>query len=160
MQGQHARLRSTSSITQPMGGRSVPGSGGAKHARRGGGLTARLRRRVRAYRAVEFLSTHIPGHAGPGEECLLLVNVRQVVGQVRYRFCPTCTHGVITALTISEPFRDTGLGARALAHLRARHPGTTWQSTARPGEEGDLLLRMRLPGLASPPPCPHLPAAA
>ncbi|WP_405812663.1 MULTISPECIES: hypothetical protein [unclassified Streptomyces] len=155
MQGHHARLRSTPSI-QPTAVPSASGPARAKHARHDG-LTARLRRRIRAYTAVEFLSTHIPS---TGEECLLLVNVRQVVGQVRYQFCPTCARGTITAITISDPFRDTGLGTRALSHLRARHPGTTWQSTARTGVEDDLLLRMRMriPALPSPPPCPHTPA--
>ncbi|MEV4943140.1 hypothetical protein [Streptomyces zaomyceticus] len=160
MQGHHSRLKSTAS-TPSTAVRSASGSAGAKHARHGSGLAARLRRRIRACTAVEFLSTHIPGTTGLGEECLLLVNVRHVVGQVRYRFCPTCTRGVITTLTISEPFRDTGLGTRALSHLRARHPGTTWLSTARTDVvEDDLLLRMRIPGLTSPPLCPHAPAAA
>ncbi|MFJ8133901.1 hypothetical protein [Streptomyces hydrogenans] len=153
MQGHRARLRSTPSIP-PAAGLSASRATGAKHARRDG-LAARLRRRIRAYTAVDFLSTHLPGTTGPGEECLLLVNARQVVGQVRYQLCPTCARGVVTALTISEPFRDTGLGTRALFHLRARHPGTTWQSTVRTGVEDDLLLRGRIPALTSPPPCSH-----
>ncbi|MBL1110419.1 hypothetical protein JK361_38725 [Streptomyces sp. 5-8] len=120
-----------------------------------------MRRRIRAYTAVEFLSTHIPGSsAGHSEECLLLVNVRQVVGQVRYQVCSACDRGVITAVSINKPFRDTGLGTRALSHLRARHPGVTWQSTASAGVEDDLLLRMRIPALPSPPTCPHASALA
>ncbi|KPI20601.1 hypothetical protein OV450_0067 [Actinobacteria bacterium OV450] len=155
MQAQHARLKSTLSGPAP----TVPSpsrSAGGKHARHGG-LTARLRRRLLAYKAVDFLSTHIPDTSGPGEECLLLVNVRQVVGQVRYRFCPSCACGVIIAITINKPFRNTGLGTRALSHLRARHPGTTWLSAPDTGVgiEDDLLLRMRMPTVTSAPPCPH-----
>ncbi|MFJ9576238.1 hypothetical protein ACIRQF_07625 [Streptomyces sp. NPDC101191] len=156
MQGRHARFKSTPSI---LAARTASASTGAKHARPGG-FTTRLRRRLRAYTAVEFCSTHIPGTSGPGEECLLLVNGRQVVGQVRYQFCPTCAYGVITALSIHKPFRDTGLDTRALSHLRSRHPGTTWRSTVRTGTEDDLMLSMRIPVLPSPPPCPHAPALA
>ncbi|WP_199816612.1 hypothetical protein [Streptomyces griseus] len=152
MQGHHARLRSIPSF-RPALPASRPAA--ARHARRDG-FAVRLRRRIRAYTSVEFLSTHIPGTTGPGQERLLLVNGSQVVGQVRYQLCPPCAHGVITAITLSEPFRDTGLGTRALSHLRARHPGTAWQSTTSTDVEDDLLLRMRIPALASPPSCPHL----
>ncbi|MFD9420547.1 hypothetical protein ACFWC9_38520 [Streptomyces goshikiensis] len=155
MQGHHARLKSTSSARSI---RSAPGWAPAKHARRGG-IIGRLRRRILAYTAVEFLSTHIPGTpVGPSEECLLLVNVRQVVGEVRYRFCSSCACGVITAISINKPFRDTGLGTRALSHLQARHPGALWQSTPSTGIKDDLLLHMRIPAL--PAPCPHAPAGA
>ncbi|MEV5975089.1 hypothetical protein [Streptomyces sp. NPDC051921] len=153
MQGHHARPKST-----PPTPKASPSSG-AKHARQGG-LTTRLRRRLRTYTAVDFLSTHIPGTSGPGEECLLLVNGRQVVGQLHYQFCATCAYGVITAISINTPFRDTGLDIRALSHLRSRHPGTTWRSTAHTGTEDDLLMSMRIPILRSPPPCPHAPALA
>ncbi|MGW4748239.1 hypothetical protein ACWEPR_25910 [Streptomyces sp. NPDC004290] len=158
MHGRHARLRSTPSIPTTAAS-SASGPSRARHARHDG-LAVRLRRRIRAYTAVEFFSTHIPGTTGPGGECLFLVHERQVVGQVRYRFCPACTRGVITAITISDPFHDAGLGTRALSHLRARHPGTTWHSTARTEAEDDLLLRMRIPALTSPSSCPHTPAPA
>jgi hypothetical protein len=105
-----------------------PPRSGARHSRRGR-LTGRLRRRILAYRAIEFLSTHLPDHSGPGEECLLLVHGRQVVGQVHYRLCTGCAQGVITAITLDERFHSTGLGTRALSHLRSRHPGVAWRST-------------------------------
>ncbi|MEU8473197.1 hypothetical protein AB0F30_35920, partial [Streptomyces sp. NPDC029006] len=85
MHGLHARPTSSSLIGQaPAAETSPPGHNDAKHSRRGR-RTGRLRRRVLAYRAIDFLSTHIPNGPGPGDECLLLVHTRQVVGQVRYR---------------------------------------------------------------------------
>ncbi|WP_209441798.1 hypothetical protein, partial [Streptomyces roseus] len=116
-------------------------------------LVNRFRRRILAYRAIGFLSTHIPDTSGPGEECLLLVHVRQVVGQVHYRLCTYCAQGVITALVIDERFHSTGLGTRALSHLRARHPGLAWRSSLRKRTARDLLRRMRIP--MSAPTCPH-----
>lgn len=80
MHGLHAR---------PTAETPPPGHDGAKHSRRGR-RTGRLRRRVLVYRAIDFLSTHIPDEPGPGDECLLLVHTRQVVGQVRYRICTDC----------------------------------------------------------------------
>ncbi|MFF3319923.1 hypothetical protein ACFYV5_31085 [Streptomyces sp. NPDC003035] len=120
-----------------------------EHSRRSG-ITARVRRRLLAYRAIEFSSTHLLGDPGPGEECLLLVHIRQVVGQVRYRMCPECAQGVITAVTIDERFHSTGLGTRALSHLRSRHPGITWRSTLSRRVPRDLLRRMRIPDLTGP----------
>ncbi|MEU6277769.1 hypothetical protein ABZ871_36045 [Streptomyces populi] len=114
-----------------------------------------MRRRLLAYRAIDFLSTHIPDTSGPGEECLLLVHIRQVVGQVHYRLCTDCAQGVITAVVIDERFHSTGLGTRALSHLRSRHPGLAWRSTLRKRTTRDLLHRMRIPAAASAAPCPH-----
>ncbi len=130
---------------------------GAEYARNGG-FTARPRRRLLAYEAVDFLSTP-PGRErarrgmpapgprapGPGRRPRPLPDL-----------CP-CAHGVIPAVTIDKPFHDAGLGARTLSHLRARHPGIirappgiTWLGTSSTGVEDDLLLRMRVP--APPPP--------
>ncbi|MGW2304380.1 hypothetical protein [Streptomyces sp. NPDC001809] len=134
---------------------------GAKHSRRGR-LTSRLRRRILAYRAIEFLSTHVPHDADPaagpdlGEECLLLVHIRQVVGEVQYQVCVPCAQGVITDLVLDDRFHSSGLGTRALSHLRARHPGLTWRSTLRRRATRDLLRRMRIPTLTSAAPCPHV----
>ena len=114
-----------------------------------------MRRRIFAYRAIEFLSTHIPDDPGPGEECLLLVHIRQVVGQVQYRICSDCAQGVITAITIDERFHSTGLGTRALSHLRSRHAGLTWHSALRKRTTRDLLRRMRVRTATSAPVCPH-----
>ncbi|MCX5613379.1 hypothetical protein OHB39_38615 [Streptomyces sp. NBC_00047] len=137
-----------------------PGQVGAKHSRRGK-ITGRLRRRLLAYRAIDFLSIHIPDHSGPGEECLLLVHVRQVVGQVHYQTCSDCAQGVITALVIDERFHSTGLANRALSHLRFRHPGLAWCSTLNMRTTPDLLRRMSIPTVPADTRCPHAsPAAA
>ncbi|MGW1958395.1 hypothetical protein ACWCPI_37580 [Streptomyces sp. NPDC001920] len=155
MHGQHARPTSSGLIgSGPTTEASPPGPNGTKHARRGR-RTGRLRRHILAYRAIEFLSTHIPDGPGPGEECLLLVHIRQVVGQVQYRICTDCAQGVITAVVIDERFHSTGLGTRALSHLRSRHPGLAWRSTLRKRTTRDLLRRMRIPTTTSATPCPH-----
>lgn len=154
MHGQHARPASGSLFGPSAAETSPPGHDGAKHSlrrRRSG----RLRRRVLAYRAIDFLSTHIPDGPGPGDECLLLVHTRQVVGQVRYRICTDCAQGVITTVAIDERFHGTGLGTRALSHLRSRHPGLTWRSTLRKRTTRDLLRRMRIPATSSATWCPH-----
>ncbi|MGW6413906.1 hypothetical protein [Streptomyces sp. NPDC055055] len=155
MHGQHARPTSTLFGPAPtISGASAPDPGGARHSRRGR-VRGRLRRRLLAYRAIEFLSTHIPDHSGPGEECLLLVHARQVVGQVHYRLCVDCAEGVITGLTIDPRFLSSGLGTRALSHLRARHPGVAWRSTLRLRTTRDLLRRMRIPQAGPDTGCPH-----
>jgi hypothetical protein len=154
MYGHHARARKRPLFGLATAARtSPPGPAGAKHSRRSR-ITARVRRRLLAYRAIEFLSTHLLDDPGPGEECLLLVHIRQVVGQVRYRMCPECAQAVITAVTIDERFHSTGLGTRALSHLRSRHPGITWRSTLSRRATRDLLRRMRIPTVTSAP-CPH-----
>ncbi|WP_432021082.1 N-acetyltransferase [Streptomyces sp. 1222.5] len=84
------------------------------------------------------------------------MHTRQVVGQVRYRICTDCAHGVITAVVIDERFHSTGLGTRALSHLRSRHPGLTWCSTLSKRTTRDLLRRMRIPTTTSVRPCPHV----
>ncbi|MEU3724923.1 hypothetical protein [Streptomyces sp. NPDC031705] len=127
----------------------------ARHGR-GGRLVGRLRRRFLAYREVEFLSTHIPGDPGPGEECLLLVHVRKVVGRVHYRLCRDCADAVITGIVIDERFLSTGLGTRALSHLRSRHPGVSWRSTLGLRTTRDLLRRMRVPVMTADAQCPHV----
>nr|WSX53741.1 hypothetical protein OG409_35360 [Streptomyces sp. NBC_00974] len=121
----------------------------ARHGRRGG-FARRLRRRILAYRDIEFLSSHIPGiadgsGAGPQEECLLLVHIRKVVGQVHYQACADCGQGVITGVDIDQPFHSSGLDTRALSHLRARHPDLTWRSTLTRRTTRNLLRRMRIP---------------
>ncbi|MEU3518905.1 hypothetical protein ABZ770_27125 [Streptomyces sp. NPDC006654] len=155
MHGQHARPTNSSLIGRASTAETSPtGHDGAKHSRRSR-RTGRLRRRVLAYRAIDFLSTHIPDDPGPGDECLLLVHTRQVVGQVRYRICTDCAQGLITAVVIDERFQSTGLGTRALSHLRSRHPGLTWRSTLHKRTTRDLLRRMRIPTTTSATPCPH-----
>ncbi|MFF4587595.1 hypothetical protein [Streptomyces sp. NPDC001388] len=106
--------------------------------RRGG----RRHRRLLAYRDVELLPSSSP--EGAGEECLLLVHIRKVVGRVTYRACDECAEGVITEVVLDEPFRDCGLGTRALSHLRSRYPGVTWRTTLETRFTRDLLRRMRI----------------
>ncbi|MFF9287178.1 hypothetical protein [Streptomyces griseosporeus] len=154
MYGQHARPASSSEFGTASVAETSPAGHGAKHSRRGR-LTGHLRRRILAYRAIEFLSTHIPDNPGPGEECLLLVHIRQVVGRVQYRICTNCAQGVITAVVIDERFLSTGLGTRALSHLRSRHPGLAWRSTLHKRTTRDLLRRMRIPTTHAATPCPH-----
>ncbi|MFJ4778067.1 hypothetical protein [Streptomyces sp. NPDC088762] len=114
-----------------------------------------MRRRLLAYREVEFLSTRIPGDPGPGEECLLLVHIRKIVGRVHYRICLDCADAVITGIVIEERFLSTGLGTRALSHLRSRHPGISWRSTLSLRMTRDLLRRMRIPVMTADERCPH-----
>ncbi|GHB81840.1 hypothetical protein GCM10010347_60900 [Streptomyces cirratus] len=134
--------------------RTRSGQAEAKHSRPGR-LTDRLRRRILAYRTIDFLSTHVPDLSGPGEECLLLVHIRQVVGQIHYRLCADCAQGIITTVVIDERFRSTGLDTRALSHLRSRHPGMSWLSTSGTRTTRDLLRRMRIPATVADTPCTH-----
>ncbi|MFF3674608.1 hypothetical protein ACFYYS_11540 [Streptomyces sp. NPDC002120] len=154
MHGQHARPTGKLFGPTPAAQAPPPGHGGAGHSRRRR-ISGRFHRRILAYRAVEFLSAHIPEASGPGEECLLLVHVRQVVGQVHYRICRDCARGVITAVIIDQRFRNAGLGTRALSHLRSRHPRTAWRSTATRRTARDLLRLMRIPTIISDPSCVH-----
>ncbi len=154
MYGRHARPTSKPFGPAPAAKAPPPGHDGAKHSRRSR-ISGRFRRRILAYRAVEFLSAHIPEASGPGEECLLLVHVRQVVGQVHYRICQDCARGVITAVIIDQRFHRAGLGTRALSHLRSRHPRTAWRTTATRRTARDLLRRMRIPTITSDPFCIH-----
>ncbi|MYV71816.1 hypothetical protein GT043_39040 [Streptomyces sp. SID2131] len=151
MHGHHARPSSTL-----FGSSSAPSSDrtAGRHSRPGR-IATRLRRRFLVYGAVEFLSTHVPDDPGPGEECLLLVHARQVVGEVHYRMCARCARGVITDVTLDERFHGSGLGTRALSHLRARHPGTAWHSTLTLRATRDLLRRMRIPTTDPGPLCAH-----
>lgn len=121
-------------------------------------MLRRLRRRILAYRHIDLLSSHIPGDTGTGDEVLLLVHVRRVVGEVHYRMCPACAEAVITGVDIDAFFLGTGLDTRALSHLRARHPGLVWHSTLNLRGTRDLLRRSRIldgDGL-----CSHLRAPA
>ncbi|MFI5864045.1 hypothetical protein [Streptomyces sp. NPDC051546] len=141
MHGHHARPTSTlSRTTQP---REEPPAGAGRHAGGGGGLR-RLRRRILAYQQVDLLSSRIPGDTGTGDEVLLLVHVRKVVGEVHYRMCLACAKAVIAAVDIDPRFLGTGLDTRALSHLRARHPGLAWHSTLNLRGTRDLLRRSRI----------------
>ncbi|MER5586074.1 hypothetical protein [Streptomyces asoensis] len=121
-----------------------------RHGRRGG----RWHRRLLAYRQVDLLPSASPERTD--EECLLLVHIRKVVGRVSYRTCEVCAEGVIVDMVLDEPFRDCGLGTRALSHLRSRHPGVTWRSTLETRLTRDLLRRMRVRRAAEGAVCSHL----
>ncbi|MEV6858879.1 GNAT family N-acetyltransferase [Streptomyces microflavus] len=156
MHGQHARPTGTLLGPASPARSTAAEQGRPKHSRRGRS-TGRLRRRLVAYRSIELLSSRIPGGIGPDEECLLLVHVRKVVGQVRYQICTHCDEGVITDVALEERFRNTGLGTRALSHLRSRHPGVSWRSTLRLRATRDLLRRMCVPTMTAAGMCPHSP---
>ncbi|MFE4257246.1 hypothetical protein [Streptomyces sp. NPDC056883] len=107
-------------------------------------MLRRLRRRILAYQHIDLLSSHIPGDTGTGDEALLLVHVRKVVGEVHYRMCRPCAEAVITAVDIDAFFLGTGLDTRAVSHLQARHPGLVWHSTMNLRGTRDLLRRSRI----------------
>ncbi|WP_307167236.1 GNAT family N-acetyltransferase [Streptomyces rishiriensis] len=122
--------------------------------RRTGRRWGRWHRRLLAYRDVELLpSSSLEGRAG--EECLLLVHIRKVIGRVTYRACDECAEGVITDVVLDEPFRSCGLGTRALSHLRSRHPDVTWRTTLDTRLTRDLLRRMRIPRAVAGGNCSH-----
>ncbi|GGX81254.1 GNAT family N-acetyltransferase [Streptomyces fructofermentans] len=106
-----------------------------------------------AYRGIELQWSSSP--RGAGEECLLLVHIRKVVGRVTYRACDTCAEGVITDVVLDEPFRDSGLGTRALSHLRSRYPDVAWRTTLDNRLTRALLRRMCIPRAPAGAKCFH-----
>ncbi|MET9902870.1 N-acetyltransferase [Streptomyces sp. NPDC006446] len=72
-----------------------------------------------------------------------------------YRACDQCAEGVITDVVLDEPFRDCGLGTRALSHLRSQYPDVTWRTTLETRLTRALLRRMRVPKAAAGGSCPH-----
>ncbi|MFJ6793173.1 hypothetical protein [Streptomyces sp. NPDC091268] len=159
MHGHHARPSMKTLFTAASTDRPPPpgrfGARASLRTRLTAKVTGPLHRRYTAHRSIAFQSTHLPGNSGAGEEeCLLLVHVRRVVGRVHYRICVDCAQGVISAVTLEERFRRTGLGHRALAHLRFRHPGIAWHSTLSLRTTRALLRRMPLPA-APDTPCAH-----
>lgn len=155
MPGQHARPASTPTTAAPAASERPPRPEGSRHARRVR-LADRLRRKILAYRDIDFLSSHHPRATGNDESCLLLVHIRKVVGQVRYRICRGCAEAVITSVEIEDRFRSAGLGTRALSHLRSRHPGLTWRSTPAARPARDLLRRMGIPMIRGGSTCSHV----
>lgn len=127
--------------TGPHGG--APSVSAPGRHRRTGRRRGRWHRRVLAYRNVELMPSASPDTVGA--ECLLLVHVRRVIGLVTYRACDECAEGVITDVVLDEPFRDCGLGTRALSHLRSLHPDVTWRTTLDARLTRALLRRMRIP---------------
>ncbi|MHB0905746.1 hypothetical protein ACYCCF_00020 [Streptomyces argenteolus] len=139
-------------MTYPL--RGAPSSGAhdlAAPAHHGGRGRHRLRRhrkgawhrRVLAYLEVQLV--HPPVRGAGDTQHLLLVHVRKVVGHVDFRLCASCAEGVITDVLIEEQFHRSGLGTRALSHLRARYPGVVWRTTLDRRVTRDLMRRMRVP---------------
>ncbi|MFD3655218.1 hypothetical protein [Streptomyces sp. NPDC058620] len=130
-------------------------------AHHGGGGRHRLRRhrkgawhrRVLAYREVELVQSL--GRGTGDTQCLLLVHVRKVIGQVDFRLCAVCAEAVITDVVIETQFHRSGLGTRALSHLRARYPGVVWRTTLDRRVTRDLMRRMRVPRQAEGTRCSH-----
>ncbi len=112
-----------------------------------------------AYRDVVIF--HSPHPTSKQAQSLLLVYIRRVVGEVAYEVCELCASGVITQVHVATPLQDSGLGTRAVAHLRACYPDVTWRSCLTQRMTRDLAHRMRLPNERSAAlACPHLTGAA
>lgn len=125
---------------------------------RPGHRRGKLHRRVLAYRDVVIF--HSPAPTSERAQSLLLVYIRRVVGEVTYEVCKHCASGVITQVHVATPLQDSGLGTRAVAHLRACYPEVTWRSCLAQRMTRDLAHRMRLPDAGAGLSCPHLPRGA
>ncbi|MGX7758408.1 hypothetical protein ACWQ06_07025 [Streptomyces angustmyceticus] len=121
---------------------------------RPGRRRGKLHRRLLAYRDVVIF--HSPAPASEHAQSLLLVYVRRVVGEVTYEVCDHCASGVITQVQVSTPLQDSGLGTRAVSHLRACYPDITWRCRLPQRMTRDLAHRMRLPNHRTGLDCPHL----
>ncbi|GGX23238.1 hypothetical protein GCM10010353_42840 [Streptomyces chryseus] len=62
---------------------------------------------------------------------------------------------MITGVDMDDRLRSTGLGTRALSHLRSRYPSITWRSTLTLRTTRELLRRMRIPTTAANTTCAH-----
>ncbi|MFI0786184.1 hypothetical protein ACH4Q6_11365 [Streptomyces lydicus] len=111
-----------------------------------------------AYRDVVIF--HSPDPASTQAQSLLLVYIRRVVGEVTYEVCDLCGSGVISRVNVASPLQDSGLGTRAVAHLRACYPDVTWRSRLTQRMTRALAHRMCLPDDRTDPSCPHLTRAA
>ncbi|GAA3020479.1 hypothetical protein Sfulv_58270 [Streptomyces fulvorobeus] len=83
------------------------------------------------------------------------MHVRKVIGEVDFRLCDSCAEGVITDMVIEKQFHRSGLGTRALSHLRAQYPGIVWSTTLDRRVTRDLMRRMRVPRQAGGSRCSH-----
>ncbi|MFI7388122.1 hypothetical protein [Streptomyces sp. NPDC049813] len=120
--------------------RALPGRRTSRHAR-ARRRRGRLHRRLLAYREVQIV--HAPAPLA-GADSLLLVHTRRIVGQLTYELCEQCASGVITELQVTSPLQDSGLGTRAVAHLRACYPDIAWRSGLTQRMTRDLSRRMGL----------------
>ncbi|WP_369215576.1 hypothetical protein [Streptomyces flavofungini] len=122
-----------------------------RHAR-AGRRRGRLHRRILAYRDVEII--HAPAPVAEAHS-LLLVYTRRVVGQLTYEVCEQCASGLITEIQVTAPLRDSGLGTRAVSHLRACYPDVAWRSCLTQRMTRDLAHRMRMPQARTRRTCAH-----
>ncbi|MYT69644.1 MULTISPECIES: N-acetyltransferase [unclassified Streptomyces] len=97
---------------------------------------------------------HAPAPAEEAE-ALLLVYERRIVGHVTYELCETCASGVITEVDVATPLLDSGLGTRAVTHLRACYPDVAWHSRLHRRTTRDLAHRMGLPHTEAGLTCTH-----
>ncbi|MFH8797000.1 hypothetical protein [Streptomyces sp. NPDC017941] len=123
----------------------------ARSSRRRG----RLHRRLLAYRDVRIVHSLAPADRA---HSLLLVYTRRVVGRLTYEVCEQCASGVITEVDVAAPLKDSGLGTRAVSHLRACYPDVTWHSRLTRRMSRGLAHRMRLPHTSTARLCSHAPA--
>lgn len=130
--------------------RRGPGSRHARSSRRRG----RFHRRLFAYRDVSLVHSEEP----PNEQVhrLLLVHIRHVVGWLSYQVCEGCARGVVTEVDVVAPLQDSGLGTRAVSHLRSCYPQVRWHSGLTRRMTRDLAHRMRLYPIRKGQVCPHL----
>lgn len=121
--------------------RTIQQHGAPRHAR-SKRRRGRLRRRLLAYRDVEIIHSPAPEARA---DSLLLVHSRRIVGHVTYRLCKRCTSGVVAEIHVDAALQDSGLGTRALSHLRTCYPDIAWHSCLTQRMTRDLAHRMRLP---------------
>ncbi|MEU6127020.1 N-acetyltransferase [Streptomyces sp. NPDC047123] len=89
-------------------------------------------------------------------DSLLLVYTRRIVGHLTYEVCEQCASGVITEVHVVAPLQSSGLGTRAISHLRSCYPDVTWRSRLPQRMTRDLAHRMRLPQTQTQRTCPHV----
>ncbi len=106
------------------------------------------------YRDIELVQPTAPGETAV--QCLLMVHFRKVVGQVTFEVCRSCGQGLITGLDVAHQFHRSGLGSRALSHLRTRYPGYAWRTTLERRLTRDLMHRMRVFAATGKRRCAHL----
>lgn len=131
--------------------RALPGRPASRHAR-ARRRRGKLHRRLLAYRDVQIV--HSPAPAATADS-LLLVYTRRIVGQLTYEVCEECGSGVITEMYVASPLQDSGLGMRAVAHLRACYPDVAWRSRLTRRATRGLVHRMRLPHTETAGTCAH-----
>ncbi|CAM5721051.1 hypothetical protein SALBM135S_06355 [Streptomyces alboniger] len=100
---------------------------------------------------MEILHSAAPAAA---QHSLLMVYTRRVVG-LTYEVCERCASGTVVAVHVDSPLQDSGLGTRAISHLRSCYPDVTWHSSLAQRMTRDLAHRMSLPDATGIRRCPH-----